>query len=353
MTESDGPLEKLRELMEQPLFRQVAIGGLVLACTIGLGALIGTVLAVDGDGSGGSASSAPVNLRPAVVGELIEAPKAKPAKLDKPLGMGSRSAGLAVVALSEVESVQTKNGSRRPPEGSRMLAFRVADWPCEISPCEKWPALEPELSIDATTKKLTDGQDTYVAVVPPGTDAVTLSVVADGFDQSLSLLDQEAAGNNIELLAVKGRTTTVPIRKSFQLGERTSIQLTGSDGLPTDTFFRTVTIGDAERHFFLDGETPSSPENMFLVVTVAYTYPGQQQQSAFAASEATFVLRSGRVIAGRDLDPDPGKALLGFEVPAGIKGGTFVLGGTTDKVSTTGVQYTSTLQTHEQPVDFG
>lgn len=334
---------------EQPLLAQALVAAVVLVATVAVGAVIGTSLAVGGGGT--TPTGSVVGLRPAIVGELIPAPKATPEKLEKPRGMGSKKAGISIVAESRVTSVDTGTEVRRAPEGSRMLAFKVADWACEEDPCESWGTLEPTVSIDGVESSLDEAQSTYVVVVPPGTNTIDLQIEADGFPQSLSLLD-DSLGQNITLFAKEKQTEPVQIQQRFRLAERTSTPLTGPDGLPTDTFFRTVSVGTAQRHFFLDDKVPTAPENAFLIVTAAFTYDGQTQPSALDPAELTFVLPNGRVIPATDMDPDPAVVTLGFEIPAGIKQGTLTFGGDFQKQSTTGVAYTSTLETKKIKVDF-
>ncbi|MCX6397246.1 MAG: hypothetical protein NTV23_12215 [Propionibacteriales bacterium] len=337
-------------LDEQPVLGQALIAAAVLVATVLLGAVIGTAVAGGGSSSAGGPSGV-VGLRPAVIGELIPAPQAEPATLEKPRGMGSKSAGIALLALSKVDSVVTEQETRRAPEGSRMMAFRVGDWDCEITPCASWASLSPVISIDGQESSLEEGKSTYVVVVPPGTNDVSLQIDADGFPQSLSLLSDDT-GQNITVLAEPSRLDPIPVSQRFRLGERTSTPLTGPDGMPTDAFFRTVSIGNVQRHFFLGPLTPGSPDNVFLVVAVAYTYDGQAGSSAFDPSELRFVLSGGRSVPARDLDPDPAVVTLGFEVPAGAKSGSLVFGGEFAKQSTTGVGYTSTLETRRVKVDL-
>lgn len=335
---------------EMTLLRKVGIAAAVLAGTVVLGAVIGTVM---GAGTRSSGDVAPITaIQPVVTaGELIPAPKVKPKKLDEPRGIGSKVAGISLVAFSEVESARTEKGVRTPPTGSRMYAFQVDDWTCEEKPCADWSALTPQVSIDGDLRALEEGTDRYVVVVPPGTDRVDLVVDADGFTQSLPLLGDNE-GRNITLLARKGLEEPVPVQQRFQLTERTSQPLTGPDGLLTDTFYRTVTVGEVQRHFFFKGATPKSPTDAFVVVTASYAYPNQQGASAFDPAEFRFVAGNGTSYTARDLDPADDIALMGFEVPASVKAGTLVFGGTVPKVSTTGVSYTTTLAEKRIKVRF-
>ena len=338
-------------LEEQPVLGQAVIAAVVLVVTVLLGAVIGTALAGGGGAKAVDTSSGVIGLRPAIVGELIPAPKSTPTKLEKPRGMGSKSAGIAILAESRVDSVETENETRRAPEGSRMLAFKVGDWACQADPCESWSSLEPKVIIDGQESSLVETESTYVVVVPPGTDEVLLAIDADGFPQSLSLLD-DGSGQNISLFSKEDQTEPVAIQQQFRLAERTSTPLTGPTGVPTDTFFRTVSVGTATRQFFVGEEVPSAPQNTFLVVTVAFTYDGQTQSSAFDPAELTFVLDSGRVVPARDLDPDPAVVTLGFEIPTKAKGGELTFGGVFPKTSTTNVSYTATLETRAIEVDL-
>jgi hypothetical protein len=305
-------------------------------------------------------SGAGSNDRQAVVAQLktlslegvLDAPSAKPTKLDEPRGMGSQHAGLALLALSEVDSVRTKSGTRRAPEGSTLLAFRVGDWVCEIKPCEGWQTLHPRVTVDGRSESLPDGGSTYVVVLPPGTELVSLDIGADGFDQSLSLRDDTVGDGNIALLAEKGRTARTVLNQRFTIGERTSIPLQDAAGQVSDTFTREVTVEYYERRFFFDGVIPSGPDKTFLIVNTYYNYAGQTQNYV-PLDEVTFVDKRGRTYTARDVDPDDAVALIGFEIPADVQSGSFRIGGSRTKTSTNGQSYTSTLGEHAVPLKLG
>lgn len=288
-------------------------------------------------------------LRPLGLAGVLSAPTAKPKKLDEPRGMGSEKAGVALLALSEVDSVRTSSGTRRAPEGSRLLAFRLGDGVCEVEPCESWQSLVPRVNLDGLYEDLPEGTDTFVVVLPPGTQDVRLELDADGFDQSLSLLDDSAGAGNIALLAKKQDTKRVVLNRKFRVVERTSVPLQAANGQVSDTFTRDVTVEFQQRRFFLDGLTPSSPKRMFLIVNAYYSYAGQTQKYV-PVDEVTFVDKKGRRYPGRDLDPDESVALVGFEIPADVRAGVFKMGGSRTKVSTNGQSYTSTLGEVELPI---
>lgn len=331
--------------------RRVAISALVAGLTIAIGAVLGTLL-VSGSPSP-TRNGTIARLAPITPGSLVLDPAASPEELDEPRGMGSLHAGVALLALSEVDEVRTEDGRRRPPEGSRLLAFEVGDWTCEVRPCESWRSLKPSVVVDGTAEDLPEGGDTFVIALPPGTREVELAVDADGYEQSLSLVDDTSGSGNIVLLAEEGAERKVVLRKTFRLGERTSIVLDDGAGGGTDVFEREVGVDYAQLRFFLHGATPSTPGRAFLVVNAYYTYAGREGRFILAPGEVVFTDDDGKRYAGRDLDPAPEKGLLGFEVPASLRSGTFVVGGSVDKVSSTGVPYVSTLQEHRLPLTVG
>lgn len=296
-------------------------------------------------------SAAIAQLKPFTSGVVVLAPDAKPTLLHHPLGMGSFHAGVAVKALSDVDQVQTRSGLRRAPDGSTLLAFRLGDWTCETTPCESWESLTPKLVVNGTTTPLPDGGNTFVVVVGPGVEDVAVTIDADGFGQSVSLFNDSVGQNNILLLGQPGREKQLALNKALRLTEHTSIGLQSSTGTVANTFERDFTVEYAERRFFFNGAVPSGPRKAFLVVNTYFSYPGQTQRYV-PLDEVTFVDRNGIRYAGRDVDPDPAVALLGFEIPADITGGTLVIGGTTDKTSTNGTPYTSTLAVAKVPITF-
>lgn len=331
--------------------RRVAISVAVAVGTIAIGAVIGTLL-VSGTPSG-TRSAAIARLEPIAPGAVVLAQDASPDELDEPLGMGSQHAGVAVLAVSDVDEVRTPAGRRRASEGSTLLAFQVGDWACEVQPCTSWTTLEPSIVVDGESQELPEGGDTFVVVLPPGSEDVELTIDADGYAQSVSLSDESAGAGNIVLLATKDTEERTPLGQTYRLGERTSIVLDDGAGRQSDLFERDVTVAYAQLRFFLGSTTPSSPRRAFLVVNAYYSYAGRQPKFVFAPGEAVFVGEDGTRYDARDLDPSEGKALLGFEVPATLRSGTFVVGGTTEKTSTTGVAYTSTLQELRLPIEVG
>lgn len=324
--------------------------GVVLADVL-LGAAIAQFL-VSGISSPGQ-QSAVARLEPIRSVEVFRDSSAKPATLDQPRGMASQKAGIALLAVGQVEKVKTGKSVRRAQEGTRLVAFRVGDWACEVEPCSPWRSLDPQVVIDGVRKSLPSGGSTFVVVIPPGAGSVDLTIEADDIEQTLSLLDDTAGDGNIAFLAKEKRGGKVQLGERFQVGERTSTPVDAGLGAPTDTLTRDVTLDYAERRFFLNGQVPSSPRKVFLIVNAYYAYVGNPRFYGFSLSEVTFVDDAGHRYPARDLDPSPDKSLLGFEVPADVTSGDFVLGGSQDLLSPNGSTYTSTLGDKQVPIHVG
>lgn len=344
-----GPADEGRRWL-QGWRRRVLLAVAVAAGAVLVGAVIGILLA--GGSPDPTRSSVIAKLEPLGSGAVVAAPDAKPDELDDPRGIGSLHAGVALLAVGDVDEVRTADGRRRAPEGSNLVAFQVGDWTCEVKPCATWRSLEPQVEVDGVAHDLPDSGDTFVVVVPPGSDAVDLLVDADGYAQSVSLVGSEPGPGNILLLTDRDSERRVQLGLSLRLSEHTSIVLDDGAGGQADQFERDVTVDYAQLRFFLDDTVPSSPRRAFLVVNAYYSYPGRSGKFVFAPGEVTFVDEHGARYQARDLDPAEARGLLGFEVPASVRSGTFVIGGNTDKVSTTGVPYQSALQEHRVLIDL-
>lgn len=286
-----------------------------------------------------------------IEGGVVEAPDAKPPKLKSPRGMGAQYAGLAVLAAGDVDAVTTESGRRRSPVGGRLLAFRLGDWVCEVEPCESWRTLSPRVRIDGADEELPGDGDTFVITLAPGPHTVDLRIDADGFVQSVSLLEDEVDRRNIQLLGARGQTGRNPVNKTYQVVEKTSVPLQSADGRLFDTFNRVFTVEYYQRRFFFNGQTPGGPARVFLIVNAYYTYAGKTQRYV-GLNESTFVDERGTVYEARDLDPDEGVALIGYEIPADVRSGTFRVGGSIDRTASNGVQYTATLSEFTVELDL-
>jgi hypothetical protein len=329
--------------------RRIGLPAAVLVGTVGLGALIGNQLGVEAGSS--SSSSAYSRLEALAPGTLEPLPKATPEKLDVPLAIGSEKAGVAVLALSEVDSVETPDGKRRAPDGGSLVVFTVGDWSCEDEPCEPWSALKPQIKADALVKDLPSKADTFVLAVPAGTSELRLTVDEAGYHQSVSLLDDEQGAKNITLLAHKDGTKRLDLDKTYRLDERTDIQFRAPDGGLVNQFTRDTVVEYAQRRFFYGELRPSKPGRAFLVVSTSYAYPGRAQRYAFAATEVTFVAPGG-ISYPATPGQGGGSTLLTFEIPGSVSSGSLVFGGSTSKTAANGVPYTSTVSELRVPLKF-
>ena len=327
--------------------RQAVLYTGVFLGTVALGALIGSQLGIDGGSP--SSSSAFSRLQPLSPGTLQALRGATPSKLDHPRAIGSQSAGVAVVAVSEPDSVDTADGPRRAPDGGSLVVFTLADWGCETPPCKPWTSLDPKLKADALVKPLPSGS-TFVVALPAGTSELRLVVDDAGYHQSVSLLDDDP-GKNIRLLAGRNATRRLELDKAVTLTERTDIDFREPDGGLVNQFTRGATVVFAQRRFFYGDQRPSSPGKAFLLVSASYTYPGKTQRYAFAATEVSFVDAAGHryTVSGQAA---PGSSLLTFEVPGSVTTGTLVFGGSTAKTASNGVPYTSTVTEARLPLSF-
>ncbi|RNL78416.1 hypothetical protein [Nocardioides marmorisolisilvae] len=330
--------------------RQAALYTAVLVGTVLLGALIGSQLGIDG--GTGSTPSANSRLEPLAPGTLEELPKATPSKLEDPLVIGSQNAGVAVVGSSEPDSIDTKDGERRAPDGGSLVVFTLADWGCENPPCKPWTTLKPQIQADGLVKDVPTDGDTFVIAVPAGTSSLRLVVEDSGYKQTISLLDDDPGSRNIALLAQKNGTKKLDLNKSVALTENTDIDFREPNGALVNQFTRDATVVSAQRRFFYGEERPSAPGKAFLLVTASYAYPGKTQRYAFAAPEVHFVDDEGN---SYDVSSPAaaGSSVLTFEIPGSVRSGSLVFGGSTAKTASNGVPYTSTLTEARVPIKFG
>ena len=305
-----------------------------------------------GGGGQRSTAAAVARLDPIRPGAVVADASAEVDRLKTPIGMGSLHAGLALVAASGVDRVATGDGYRRAPEGSNLVAFRLDDWPCAQKPCQGWRTLDPYLEVDGARSALPTRGDTFVVVVPPGGGDIAVGIDADGYTQSVSVSDRGAGEQNIALLERRERDQKIPLPLSFRLQERTSIPLDDGTGQVSDVFYRDVVVEYVQRAFFLNGLTPSSPRRALVAINAYYSYAGKTQKAVFGPGEAFFVAPDGTRYGARDLDPSPSTALLGFEIPASVDTGTLLLGGSNERVSTTGQPYTATLAEQRIPISL-
>ena len=329
--------------------RRIGLPAAVLVGTVSLGAIIGSQLGVEAGSS--QTRSAYSRLEALAPGTLEALPDETPGELDDPLVIGSEKAGVAVVAVSKVDSVDTPHGKRRAPDGGSLVVFKVGDWGCESEPCKPWRSLEPKLKADSVVKDLPASGDTFVIAVAAGTSQLSLVVDDSGYNQSVSLLEEGPGSSNITLLSQKNAGKKLTLGKAYRLTEQTDIQFKAANGALVNQFVRNGVVDYAQRRFFWDDQRPSRPSKAFLVVSASYTYPGNTQRYAFASSEVTFVAANGTSYPERGVQV-AGSSLLSFEIPGSVTSGTLVFGGTSQKTAANGVPYNSTLSEFKVPLKF-
>lgn len=286
-------------------------------------------------------------------GRLLPAADAAPRRRSEPPAIAGQRAGLELVALGEVERVRTGKGWRLPYEGSRLIAFTIADGPCEDEPCKSWRTLRPSVVLDGRTKRLPSKGATFALLVPPGAEQADLRVQAGGYVQTLSLLDGEPGQDNITVLRRTASQRHASVHATFSLAETTSIGLADGSGPGRNEYVRDVVVSGADLRFFLEGRTPRHSRDAFLVLDASYSYGGKPNRYLVAPTDVAFLDEDGNRHPGIDLDPAEDKTLVGFEVPGSLERGTLVFGGTSSRVSTTGTPYRATLQTRRVPIRFG
>jgi len=268
--------------------------------------------------------------------------------------MAAAAGGVRIARLGEVETVGAGEDERSAPEGGRLIAFKLADWPCELGSCRPWSKLGLKIAVGGDERRLpvTGGADTFVVAVPAGVTDVDLRLRADRLTQSLSLVTGEPGPDNVEVLARSRRVDRIGER--FNLVERTSTEL-DYGSVVTDTVPRDVKVTRAELSFFTVHGRPSSPQRAFLKLRAEYTIPFGPSKGpvAFYLQEVGFVARDGTRYDARDIDEGPGLNAV-FEVPADLRGGTFVLGGGSYPTTAgDGSSFTRTLAQRRIPVSFG
>lgn len=285
----------------------------------------------------------------AAAGTVVAAPGTSIPTVDRPSAMGARNSGVRLARLGEVEVVGTGDEQLSAPEGGRLIAFRLADGPCERS-CRSWSEVGLRVAVDGRQERLPTrtGSDTFVVAVPAGEQDVELLMKADGVTQSLSLVTGRPGRDNIAVLSRSGRVDRVG--QTFTLLERTS-QAFDYGGTVTDTVPRTVTMTRAELTYFTEHGRPSSPGSAFLRVRANYRIPYADEAYGFDVRELTFVARDGTTYRARDLDDGPGVSAM-FEVPANLQGGVLRFGGTY-ATSSDGLPYTVTLASRSVRLRFG
>lgn len=283
--------------------------------------------------------------------ELMTAPGTFAGSLDRYSTMGARNAGVELLGLSEVSSVGSGEDELAPPSGGSLIAFQLGSGVCDVADCKSWRTLDLSVAVNGTRRPLpsTKTEDTFVVAAPLGTASVDLVMTANGYTQTLSLLDGKPGPDNI---AVLGREPVfVDIKKKFWADSTSSIALTDATGPGSNQLRRHVNVKNASLWFFWRGHRPSSTRNAFLAVEHSYT-ENQYKDRVYDSATMVFIAADGKRYRGRDLDRRPNYTDTVFEVPATTTSGAVVFGGRESRTSTTGTPYTVTVENHRVPIDM-
>lgn len=307
-----------------------------------------------GSGSTGASETPDEPPAQAKAGTVIAAATTTVPTAEEGLAMGAAAGGVRIARLGEVETVGSGADELSAPEGGRLLAFKLTNGPCERETCRPWSQLGLRVAVGDDVRRLpaASGADTFVVAVPADVTDVELVLKADKLTQSLSLMTGEPGPGNVEVLARTGRVDRIGDR--FTMTERTSEDL-DYGSIVTDTVPRDVRVIRAELSFFTQHGRPSSPTMAFLRLRAEYTIPYGSSTGPFAfdLQEVRFVARDGVTYQARDIDEGPGLNAV-FEVPADLRGGTFVLGGGTySAIAGDGSTITRTLAERKVKVSFG
>jgi hypothetical protein len=260
--------------------------------------------------------------------------------------MGSRFVGVELARFGTVDRYGVGDAARSAPVGGNLVAFKVADGPCD-GQCKPWTTAAVTFNIDGLRPRpLPDAGagEYYVAAVPSGASAY-LEMNRDGYRQTLSVVTGKPGAHNILMMRHSPYASQQP-KRLIHLHTHTSVSLTWAGGAPTSTSpLITLNVSYAVRYFFFHGKTPHTTRNAFLYVHVGYSYPGLDSAKVLDGQYMTFVDPSGRRYRAYDRLDGP-FVQFAFEIPGDVLSGTLVLGGRAHFRSTTNFPYTETMPIH-------
>lgn len=262
--------------------------------------------------SPGSAESMPT----VPSGAVLSSPAAPPA-MDRAVVMAGRTGGVRVTALGEVEATGAGADRRVAADGQHLVAFTLADGPCQARTCRRWAALGLSVVVGGADLPLPPGGPTFV-VSAPVTEVPELRFAADDFDQRVSLLDGTPTGRNIEVLTRAVRT--VDLRRTA------TVEPVGVP--PIEPHLRTIRVGKARLFFFRGARGLKDPGKAYLGLDVSYTRSDVAGRFAFYFTEVHLEDGQGRRYPKIDLDRSTEVPELAFVVPADFTRGTLVVSGT-------------------------
>jgi uncharacterized protein DUF2510 len=235
--------------------------------------------------------------------------------------MGAQSTTVTLTAAGAIPRYGEGDNARSAPAGKELVAFQLKYSGGDVSDSA---ADRATLVVAGGSPRqlpdLADGQWIVAAVPSAG---ASLSLVANGVSQTLSLPDGKPGANNIAVLtrthhsAFLFRSFSVPVKAS---------KGHASTGL---TFHAQATV--AALDYWVPGHTnrhASSPHNGILSVALTYTRKGASGRFGFAPGLLRLRLPDGRVLGAHNV-ASAGHVDDVFEVPANFTRGTLQITGST------------------------
>lgn len=248
---------------------------------------------------------------------------------------------VALLGVAEVDRVGSEEDARSPAEDERFVVFEISPSQGDDLYGTDDEQYEAFVNSSATISLDIDGEVTelfaadadpfvyssrFLASIPEAAEVVDVVLVDSEVTQRISLLTQEPAPDNIEVLARYEREAALEAQQAFP------VTITRADGsVVNDTF--TVSIQQASLLYYVrdaPDRLPSSPDQAFLVVrhflTSAET--GITEEDAIALEPGHLHLETeGGTLEAINLAPSDGKILSAFEVPGTFTSGTLVIRG--------------------------
>ncbi len=255
---------------------------------------------------------------------FISAPLGKSTIAAAPAGalMASLSGGVRLSKIGKIDRYGAGDDARSAPDGQQLYAFTI----------DSIPGQESDESMMSHLTVVIDGgsgrplptatdSDAYVLAAPKDAKSINLLMDADGFQQTVSIIDGTVGAKNIAVLTRQNYQQTLSVSTPF------SIALTrgGSHGSVSATMSAT----GASLSFWAPDKTthPDTTADAFLIVDVGFNDSAGDTNVGFEPTLVSVTPTGGAAIKARNLATDPTKILLGFEVPATFTTGTLTIAG--------------------------
>lgn len=285
------------------------------------------------DGAGGLKVPPPPPADPGVFEELTTA-DAKVSPAPAPIVVQAFQTGVQINGFGVISRYGHGPDARRAAKGQKLVAaqLRGLDGESEDALGDSSTSATGSPSIQVVV----DGQTTHdvadlrtssdeivVVGVPESVKSVDLVIKDGDTSQSVSLLTGTPSQANPKVLSRKspyqdgGGTTTVPLT------------LTKPGYVQNGPLSVTLTVRNARLTWFGGpnaDQHPPAPAQAFLRLKIDYSW-SDGTTGTLGAGELFLSLPNGQIIAGVDLDPDPGFTWLAFPVPWNFTTGTVLVRG--------------------------